>query len=492
MKLRDLVERVEPVATAGPMDREITSIAYDSRQVTPGTMFVAIPGHNVDGHDFILSAVGRGATAVLCEKTNLVPPSASCIRVADTREALSHMAATFYGHPSRKLKMIGVTGTNGKTTTAFMIKHLLETAGIKTGLISTVRYEIGERMIPAHRTTPEALEVQRMLSQMVRDDCAACVMEVSSHALSQSRVADVEFDVAVFTNLTQDHLDYHGSMEEYFISKKKLFHSFCERANPGISVINVDDAFGRRLAEEIAPEKRFTVGCGETAAIRATDLEPSADETRFRLRTADSHHDCRLSLVGRHNVDNALAAAGVALALKLERSDIVAGFASMPQVPGRLEQLDLGQPFKVMIDYAHTEDALVRVLQTVRGLTEGRLLLTFGCGGNRDTGKRRPMGKAAAEFADHTIITTDNPRRESAAAIAGEIALGFGEATNFEIELDRALAIDRLIRMAGKGDVVLIAGKGHESYQEFADTVVPFDDRNHARDTLEALGFGYE
>jgi UDP-N-acetylmuramoyl-L-alanyl-D-glutamate--2,6-diaminopimelate ligase len=491
MQLKRLVTALAPIRVEGPLDRDVAGIAYDSRRVTPGMVFVAVPGQKTDGHDFISTAIDRGATAVICEKNGFVSQRATKIKVADAREALALAAAAYYQHPSKKLRVIGVTGTNGKTTVSFMVKQILEAAGVNCGLIGTVRYEIGERVIPAQRTTPEALEIQQMMAQMLRADCQACVMEVSSHALEQKRVWGVEFDVGIFTNLTQDHLDYHGTMENYFAAKKKLFSTLEQGVKkPGV-IINTDDAFGARLAKETSVEAQLTYGLNEAAKIRAAHVKLDKDATQMVIETPQEKFSCRLPLIGRHNVYNALAAVGAGLVLKVGPRPIETALNSMRPVPGRLESIALGQPFGVFVDYAHTDDALRNVLGTLREITTGRLLLVFGCGGNRDAGKRPKMGRVAAELADFTVITSDNPRRESPETIAAAIEEGFRSVRRdgCRIELDRKRAIDEIIRSAGPGDTVLLAGKGHETYQEFEDTVVPFDDRVHARETLETLGW---
>jgi UDP-N-acetylmuramoyl-L-alanyl-D-glutamate--2,6-diaminopimelate ligase len=490
MQLKQMLGQLEVLRSEGPLDREITGLTYDSRRVTPGMAFVAVPGHSVDGHDYISSAIDRGAAAIICERNGFISQRATKVKVKDARAALAVTAAAFYNHPSSKLKVIGVTGTNGKTTVSFLVKQMLERAGIRTGLIGTVRYEIGERMIPAQRTTPEALEIQEYLARMLRADCQACVMEVSSHALDQHRVAGVQFDVAIFTNLTQDHLDYHSSMEAYFEAKQKLFTMVQHGDKRAGAIINIDDAFGERLARQTDAEILLTYGVAPAARLRAVDIQLGPGESRFVIETPDRRIPVRLPLIGRHNLYNALAAVGAALALKVEVSDIVDALAAMPPVPGRLERVAAGQPFGVFVDYAHTDDALQNVLETLRELTPGRLLLAFGCGGNRDTGKRAKMGRVAAELADFTLITSDNPRKESPAQIAAQVEEGFRSVRTdrYRVELDRRRALDELLRLAQPGDIVLIAGKGHETYQEFADTVVPFDDRIYALETLEALG----
>jgi UDP-N-acetylmuramoyl-L-alanyl-D-glutamate--2,6-diaminopimelate ligase len=490
MQLKEISRAVQPLRVEGSLDRPITGITCDSRQVMPGMIFVAVRGEHVDGHDFIPNAIDRGAAAILCERNGLVSPRATKIKVASIRTALAQAAATYYGHPARHLKVIGVTGTNGKTTVAFMVKHLLEAAGHKTGLIGTVRYEIGDRVVPAQRTTPEALEVQRLMAHMVGAQCRACVMEVSSHALEQQRVGGIEFDVSVFTNLTQDHLDYHGTMENYFAAKQKLFAAAAHGAKPGTQVINIDDTHGARLWREGQAEVKLTYGLHERASIRATHIQLTKDRSHFRVETPQGDFSCALPLIGRHNVYNALAAIGTALAMEVPLPTLQSALSVVPAVPGRLQPIACGQSFGVFIDYAHTDDALHNVLTTLREMTPGRLLLAFGCGGNRDAGKRPKMGRVAAREADCTLITSDNPRHESASDIAQQIEQGYREVRSDGclVELDRRRAIQEIIRLARKGDTVLIAGKGHETYQEFDDTVIPFDDGLFACETLEELG----
>ena len=494
MQLRQLIQNL-PASTVveGPQDREVAGITYDSRRVTPGMVFIAIPGQHVDGHEFIGTAVERGAGAVICERNRLIPGRVTKIQVADVREAMACAARSYYQQPSAKLKVVGVTGTNGKTTVAFMIKAILEAAGVKTGLMGTVRYEVGDRVIPAQRTTPESIEVQQMMSQMLKADCQACVMEVSSHALDQKRVHGVEFDVGIFTNLTRDHLDYHGTMENYFTAKKKLFSAIGLGTKKGTAVINIDDEYGARLfgGETDGVEVHLTYGFGEKAMLRATKIELSADGSRFVVETPGRKFAVRLPLIGRHNIYNALAAVGACLALKIDVVKIQAALNSLPPVSGRLEMVSAGQPFGVFVDYAHTDDALKNVLTTLREITKGRVLVAFGCGGNRDSGKRAKMGRIAAELADFTLITSDNPRKEDPAKIAAQVEEGYKSVRSnaYEVELDRRRAIQQIIAQAQPGDSVLLAGKGHETYQEFEDTVVPFDDRVHAQEALETLGF---
>jgi UDP-N-acetylmuramoyl-L-alanyl-D-glutamate--2,6-diaminopimelate ligase len=491
MQLSELVSQLPVLATEGPLDREITGLSYDSRRVQPGMVFVALPGLNTDGHAHIQSALERGAAAIICERNGYLPQRSTKVKVPDARQALALAAAAYYGRPATKLKMVGITGTNGKTTVSFMVKHLLESAGTSSGLIGTVRYEVGDRLVPAQRTTPAALDVQQMLAQMVRAGCQACVMEVSSHAIEQQRVFGIDFDVAIFTNLTRDHLDYHGTMENYFRAKQRLFTSAYLAGKKGAAVVNTDDPYGARILSEGGLEVQFSYGLGEHARLRASRVKLGVERSEFHVETPAGTFDVTLPLIGRHNVYNALAAIGAALALDLEIPVIRQALATVPAVPGRLERVDHGQPFGVFVDYAHTDDALRNVLQTLREVTSGRVLLAFGCGGNRDAGKRAKMGHVAAELADFTLITTDNPRKESPAVIAAQIEEGIRavRADRHRVELDRRRAIEELIRLAEPGDTVLLAGKGHETYQEYADTVVPFDDALVAAEALETLGF---
>ena len=488
MKLKRLIEALPGATADGALDREITGIAYDSRRVMPGMLFVAIPGQHADGHEFISNAVDRGASAIICERNGVAHPRAAKIQVPDVREALARTAAVFYGNPSTALKVIGVTGTNGKTTVTFMVKSMLEGAGIKTGLLGTVQYEIGDRVIPAQRTTPESLEVQQMMAQMVKAGCQACVMEVSSHALEQKRVMGVEFDVAIFTNLTRDHLDYHGTMERYFAAKEKLFAGLARGKKKSAAIINIDDSFGARLSGKHKVDFEYTYGF-QPSRLHAMQVQLGKDGSRFMVETPERKFPVRLPLIGRHNVYNALAAIGAGMVLDVHLLKIQAALNALQPVPGRLESIAIGQPFGVYVDYAHTDDALKNVLQTLREITTGRVLVAFGCGGNRDAGKRAKMGRMAAEMADYTCITSDNPRKEAPEKIAAQIEEGYRAVKHqdYMIELDRKRAIQHIIGMAAAGDSVLIAGKGHETYQEFEDTIVPFDDRAYARDALEAV-----
>lgn len=477
---------------AGGGRSEVGGVVYDSRQVQPGYCFVAIPGRRHDGQAFVEEAVKRGAALIVGEEPQ-IPAVVPYLAVPDARLALAHLAAAFYGNPSTDLTVLGVTGTNGKTTTTFMLQALARAVGKRTGLIGTVRYEIGDRIIPAGRTTPEAPDIQRLLNDIKRAGADHAVLEVSSHALDQQRVRGVAFDVAIFTNLTRDHLDYHGDMEAYFAAKRRFFTEYGDTRKSTVAVLNQDDTYGRRLIEEqratpSAPV--WTYGCTASADVRAEQIQCTANGSQCVVATPWGTVPLRLNSLGRYNVYNALAAltAGGALGWPLEAMALA--LEQMPPVPGRLEPVTATerQPFQVFVDYAHTDDALHNVCTMLAEITPGRLWLVFGCGGDRDHGKRAPMGAVAARLAHHTFVTADNPRSENPQAIADQVVAGFGASDQYTVELDRARAIETAIASAAAGDTVLIAGKGHEKYQEFANTMVPFDDVDVARAALTARG----
>lgn len=484
--------RPEPVRVAGPADREITSLTHDSRQVSPGSLFVALPsvtpGRGGGGADFVLEAVEKGASAVITSG-DIEAPRATMIRVTDPRSALSAAAAVFYGHPCLQLQTAGITGTNGKTTVAFLLKHLLDVADRPCGLIGTVRYVIGPRVLPAARTTPEADEVQRLLREMRDVNCRAAVMETSSHALEQNRVRDVEFDAAVFTNLTQDHLDYHETMEAYFAAKSRLFDQLASQPHKrGTAVVNIDDRYGRRLFDSFGQRvNTITYGQSSNAMFRATDLRTDLHGTQYSLHAGGKSYLVRLPLFGPFNVYNSLAALASMQALGHDVRKSVEALKNAPQVPGRLEMVEGPKSFRVFVDYAHTPDALENVLRTLRALEPQRLITVFGCGGDRDKAKRGPMGRAAGELSDWCIVTSDNPRSEDPEAICRQVSAAL-RGGNHETIVDRRAAIRRAVAMAGPGDIVLVAGKGHEDYQEFADRKVPFDDVSEAASAIRGRG----
>ena len=491
MKLAELVKTVKPLAVEGPQDKEITGIAYDSRRVMPGHLFVAVRGERTDGHRFVEAAIDRGASAVVLERDAGFNPRATRLKVSDARRTMAIASAEFYNHPSQQLKVVGITGTNGKTTTAFMVRAMMEAAGITAGLLGTVQYRIGQRVIPAARTTPESVDIQEMMSQMLRAGCAGVSMEVSSHALDQSRVAGVDFDVAVFTNLSQDHLDYHRTMENYFASKTKLFSALGTMRKGGRAVVNADNSYGRELIARLGGEDAvLSYGVTSAATIRAEDVRVSGDGSYFVVHTPQGSIPISVPLIGRYNVSNALAAIGAALALGIDLGVAERALAQMSPVPGRLDRVETGEEFGVYIDYAHTADALRNVLMTVGELTKGRLIVVFGCGGDRDKGKRQPMGEAACELADFSILTTDNPRTEDPREILRQMEAGFPASArgHYQVIEDRREAIERALDIARPGDNVLIAGKGHETYQEFADTVIPFNDRSVVEEYFNQRG----
>jgi UDP-N-acetylmuramoyl-L-alanyl-D-glutamate--2,6-diaminopimelate ligase len=460
---------------AGPAGVEITSLAYSSRDVQAGSLFFCVPGFRADGHDFAPDAVQRGAVALVCERPlGLGVPE---VVVQSVREAMGPIASRFYGEPTRKLRVVGITGTNGKTTTAFLTRAILEATGTQCGLIGTVKYVVGGREEDAVRTSPEALDLQRAFRAMLDGGDRACAMEVSSHALYLGRAQGIEWACRVFTNLTQDHLDFHGTMEEYFLAKRRLFVD-----GDAPSVVNVDDPYGRRLAEEVGA---ITYGIGGDAGFRAEDVAFDAGGAGFTLVTPAGRANARIQLPGLFNVSNALAAVAACMQLGVSLDDAVAALADAERVPGRLEPVDEGQEFAVLVDYAHTPDSLENVLRAARELTSGRLHVVFGAGGDRDRDKRPLMGAAAAQNADRVIVTSDNPRSEDPASIVEQILAGTGG--DVEHEVDRRKAIALAIETAAAGDVVVIAGKGHEQGQEFENgRKEPFDDVTVAREALRS------
>jgi UDP-N-acetylmuramoyl-L-alanyl-D-glutamate--2,6-diaminopimelate ligase len=480
MILEELLRGMETVEITGDLSCDITGIVYDSRHAEPGSLFVALHGEKTDGSAYIEDAIQRGAAAVVSQAPCAFGGSFPCIHVADARLAMAQLAGRFYKHPATRLCTIGITGTNGKTTVSFMLREIFKAAGRRPGLLGTVRYEIGDRVLPASRTTPEAPDIQAMFAQMDRVGCDSAIMEVSSHALAQHRVDGILYDAAIFTNLTQDHLDYHGTLEEYFNVKSKLFSQVRRFA-----VINRDDLWGRRLLNDkkfIAG--RVSYGFEEGAEVRGVNPVTDTNGSRMSVQSPWGHVEVALQLIGRFNLYNALAAFAAAAALGIPVPIIVKALREMQCVPGRLEAVPNTKGKRVFVDYAHTDDALLNVLETLRAITTGRLVVVFGCGGNRDKGKRPLMGKIAARIADYSIITNDNPRNEVPEKIAAEITAGFDSERKYEIILDRKAAIARGLGLIGKKDVLLIAGKGHETYQEFNGAIVPFDDREAVQEAL--------
>ncbi len=486
MQLKLLAESIPVREILGPLDREIDGIFYDSRRVQKNGLYVAVRGTQFDGHKFTEQAIERGAAAIVVERPETHSRATSLV-VADSRVALADLAFTFFKKPALRLKMAGVTGTNGKTTTTFLIKHICETTGLRCGLIGTVRYEIGERVLPATRTTPESLDLQELLAQMTGVGCKAAVMEVSSHALAQERTRGLEWDVAVFTNLTQDHLDFHQTMANYFEAKASLFAGLKNQPNKkqARAVINIDDPYGEKLVSRLGHDVPIvTYGMSARADFRASNYRAEFSGTSFQLDARGKIYLVRVPLIGRFNVLNALAALAGANSLGINLREAVLSLARAPQVPGRLEAVPAKRQFQVFVDYAHTDDALLNVLRTLRELGPRRLIVVFGAGGDRDQQKRPLMGRVADQNADYSIITSDNPRKEDPLAIIEDVKTGF-HSSNFETVADRAEAIARAIALAQPRDIILIAGKGHETYQEFADYTIPFDDCQIALRALE-------
>jgi UDP-N-acetylmuramoyl-L-alanyl-D-glutamate--2,6-diaminopimelate ligase len=470
MKLREVMAGAGVPAVA---DVEISGLAYDSRAVRPGTLFFCVPGFDSDGHDFAPRAVENGAAALVVERPlGLGVPE---VQVESARAAMAPAAAAFHGDPTRALDVVGVTGTNGKTTTAFLVRALLEAAGRRTGLLGTVTSIVGGEERPVVRTTPEAIDLQRDFAAMRDGGDVACAMEVSSHALELRRADAIHWSVAIFTNLTQDHLDFHPTMEDYFAAKRRLF-----QAGPRTAVINVDDAYGRRLASELPDAVTFGIDSAD-AALRAADVAFALTGSSF---TVDGL-DVRTALPGRFNVLNALGALAAARALGVADAVSVGALATAGRVPGRFEPVDAGQPFAVLVDYAHTPDSLENVLRAAREIAERRVIVVFGAGGDRDRSKRPLMGRAARTLADLVVVTSDNPRSEDPEAIIAEIKSGTGNGPGVEAMVDRRAAIARAVALADEGDVVVIAGKGHEQGQEFeGGRKIPFDDVTVAREAL--------
>ncbi len=486
MNLQVLLKAIQPVKISGSLDRDITAICYDSRKVVEGALFVALPGEKADGTEFIDSAIDRGAAAIVSEKPGLTTRAAA-IEVLNARHALADLSAAYFRQPSHKIKVVGVTGTNGKTTTTFLIKHILDTDFLRCGLIGTVRYVVGERELPATRTTPESADVHELLWQMRSAGCKSCAMEVSSHALALDRVRGVEFDAAVFTNLTQDHLDFHRTMDAYFETKASLFTGLRDqKKKKGRAIINSDDRHGEKLADRLSRDMEvITFGVGRDAQFRAGDVKMDFGGTTFQLMAVGKNYLVRMPLIGMFNVYNSLAAIATAHALGVSVRQAVQSLAVAPAVPGRLQAIVAQKPFRVFVDYAHSDDALTNVLRTLRELNPARIIVVFGCGGNRDRAKRPKMAAAVDALADHAIVTSDNPRKEDPIAIIEDIKPGFRRLRP-DCVPDRKEAIYHAIAMAQPRDIILLAGKGHETYQEFADSTVPFDDAAIAASALSS------
>jgi UDP-N-acetylmuramoyl-L-alanyl-D-glutamate--2,6-diaminopimelate ligase len=491
MRLAKLIRGIEAAGAAAHADLEISEIAYDSRKVTPGALFVAIRGEQTDGNKFVDDAIGKGALGIVSEspRPETLPSGLAWLEVRDARKALAIAAANYFGRPAEVLKIVGVTGTNGKTTTSYLVDSILRAAGCEVGLFGTIEYRLVRELRPASHTTPESLELQRFLADVVRVGGTHAVMEASSHSLAMDRLWGCPLAVAIFTNLTRDHLDYHKTFEDYFAAKQKLFEGTGAGA-PKVGVINSDDPYGKRLAGFAT--RTLTYGLESPAEITTRKPATSFSGIEMSVDTPMGKIDVRSPLVGRINVYNILAAIGAGVGLELSREVIAAGIAQLASVPGRFEQINLGQPFQVIVDYAHTDDALRNLVATARELNPtGRIITLFGCGGDRDRTKRPLMGEAAGRGSDVVVLTSDNPRSEDPLLIMNDAVVGLQRANaKFLVEPDRERAIAIAIDQARPGDMVLLAGKGHEKGQVLRDRTIEHDDREVARRLLREHGYG--
>ena len=491
MILEKIMKGIETLDISGDTGIDIAGLSYDSRKVDKGHLFFALPGEHADGHSFIGKAVERGAAAIAYERPGLylsgkTGPALTLIHVKDSRKAIAFASNNFFQRPSESLQVIGITGTNGKTTTTYLLKAILEEWGQKVGLIGTIQYMIKEAVYDAIHTTPEALEFQALLHEMLAADCGYVVTEVSSHALAQKRVDGTVFKGAVFTNLTRDHLDFHKTMEDYFTAKTRLFTELLDSS--AAPVINYDDPWGRKLAALLKGERGevCTYGIGPGPDLIAADIHDSFRGLRFSVMFHGRTYDVVSSLMGQPNVYNILSAAGASISLGVPWEVILEGIRKAGPATGRFQKIDAGQEFLAIVDFAHTQDALERLIHTARGLSRGRIITVFGCGGDRDRGKRPVMGALATKLSDLVIITSDNPRSEKPEEIIKEIEAG-AVRKNYLVEPDRKEAIKRAVLMAGGDDIVLIAGKGHETYQEIGEKRYAFSDREVLEEAIKQL-----
>ncbi len=515
MKLKELVEAGEVEESEGDMNQAIAGLAYNSREVKKGDIFFAVPGVRVDGHDFAAEAVERGAGAVVVERRTPLPKGAAWVRVRSVRRTMGIWSALFFGYPSRGMVLVGVTGTNGKTTVTYLLESIFLAAGMVPGVIGTINYRYQGRVVPAHHTTPESVDLQAFLAQMAQAGVHSVAMEVSSHALELERVRGIEFDGALFTNLTRDHLDFHADMGSYFSAKSRLFADYLRGSSKSkkFAVIHGGDPRGRELLEKIRRMGFEVVSYGRSREwdVRPVEVEEDLDGLRGKIGVRNEEISFSSPLIGPVNLENILGAVGVGFALGLPKSAIAEGIARLASVPGRLERIKNSLGIAVLVDYAHTPDALERVIFGVRPFTRGRLIVLFGCGGDRDRGKRPLMGEIAARLADLVILTSDNPRSEEPLKIIEEIEDGVRKTgmqkfqisnlksqisdlrseilnlKSYVVEPDRRAAIRLALRLARAGDLVVIAGKGHEDYQILGPKRIHFDDREVAREELERL-----
>lgn len=487
MLFSELIKGQTALAVGGNQQTWVQSIAYDSRQVEPGFLFVAIEGFATDGHRFVEQAVARGAVAVVVEKDIPLPPGVAFLRVPDTRLALALLAARFYDHPARKLKLIGVTGTNGKTTTTHLLAAIYQAAKNKVGVIGTIANRIGDRVLPVKHTTPESLDLQKLLAEMVDEGVTVVVMEVSSHALALKRVAGCSFDAGIFTNITQDHLDFHRDMSAYLEAKALLFRSLGEEGKPAVAVVNGDDPQGDHIIA-CSRVPVFTYGLSDGVQVRAREINVTSRGVFFRVTSPWGESQVNMKLTGHFNVYNALAALTAAAAGGIPLPNAVNALEFVEGVRGRFELVDRGQDFAVVVDYAHTPDGLENILKTARQITRGKLIAVFGCGGDRDRTKRPLMGEIAARLSDLPVITSDNPRTEDPLRIIAGVEEGVCRIrSDYQVIPDRRAAIRFAVGTAKPGDTVVIAGKGHEDYQIIGTKKYPFDDREEATRALDEI-----
>ena len=491
--LKDIISTLDVQQVQGNQNVSIQDITADSRAVKPNSLFIALDGATVDGHNYIDKAVDAGAVAVIVSKPVTVPADVCVITVDDTRQAMMVCVPYFFDYPANRMRMVGVTGTNGKTTTTHMIRHILKAQGFKVGVIGTVHIMIGDTSYPIHNTTPDVVDLQHILHQMVQENVEYCVMEVSSHALALGRVSGVEFDTAVFTNLTQDHLDFHKTFENYLAAKCKLFEQVSApnqvKDNKG-AVINIDDSYGYRVMEKTtAPTITYsTLGKG---TLNASDVHMSTKNSQYTVNYKGESYPVSMNTTGLFNVYNTLAAIGACLQEGISMEAIDTALKTFSSVPGRFELIEEGQDFAVVVDYAHTPDGLQNILETAKAIKENRIIIVFGCGGDRDATKRPIMGRIAAEYGDKIYVTSDNPRTEDPVQIVKDVEVGVKEAlrggTSYEVIVDRREAINHAIHDAKAGDIVIIAGKGHENYQILKNETIHFDDREEARKALKEI-----
>ena len=473
MKISEVSHILDKPLLSGDAEQRISAVVADSRSVLPGAVFVCISGAQFDGHEYIEEAIQKGAILIIVERAVQVREPIGLLQVDSARDALATLAHHYHGAAGDRLHLTGITGTNGKTSTAFLLQHLLQRASIKIGLIGTVHHDLGDRILPAQRTTPEADELHAYLGEMKQCDCDAAVMEVSSHAIDMKRVSALLFDVVLFTNLSHDHLDYHADMEDYFRVKCRLFSQTKENA---IAVVNGDDAYGQRLIKELSVPV-ITFGENAAAQVRAERIKTHAKKTCFYVYSPWGEGWIQLPILGRFHVLNALAAISVAGAYGISFESMQTALKHMPSIPGRLELIRTFNQRRVFIDYAHTPEALESVLNTLRSWVKGKLWVVFGCGGNRDRKKRISMGRIASGHADKVILTSDNPRREDPLSICSDILEGWLDSNHAHVEIDRKKAIGYAMKRMKRGDILLVAGKGHEAYQEVNGMVIPFEDR---------------